>query len=114
MAKIYVVRKYFYFYFFLCIHLIILKKYRSFQKKKYLALIILIINQHFKIISKRSCDTEEWSNDAENSALITRINYILQYIKTQTIIYIVITFFKIFDQINAAFMSRRDFFKKSH
>ncbi len=26
------------------------------------------------------CDTEDWSNDAENSALITEINYILQYI----------------------------------
>ncbi len=25
----------------------------------------------------RSCDTEDWSNDAENSALITEINYIL-------------------------------------
>ncbi len=24
--------------------------------------------------------TEDWSNDAENSALITGINYILQYI----------------------------------
>jgi len=23
------------------------------------------------------CDTEDWSNDAENSALITGINYIL-------------------------------------
>ncbi len=29
----------------------------------------------------RSCDTEDWSKDAENSALITGINYILQYIK---------------------------------
>jgi len=27
-----------------------------------------------------SCDTEDWSNDAENSDLITGINYILQYI----------------------------------
>jgi len=32
------------------------------------------------MISEGSCDTEDWSNDAENSALITRINYILQYI----------------------------------
>ncbi len=24
----------------------------------------------------RSCDTEDWSNDAENSALITGINYV--------------------------------------
>ncbi len=28
----------------------------------------------------RSCDTEDCSNDAENSALITEINYILTYI----------------------------------
>ncbi len=29
----------------------------------------------------RSCDTEDWSNDAENTALITEINCILKYIK---------------------------------
>ncbi len=28
----------------------------------------------------RSCDTEDWSNDAENIALITEINYIILYI----------------------------------
>ncbi len=32
----------------------------------------------------RSCDTEDWSNDAENTALITEINYILQYIKIES------------------------------
>jgi len=32
------------------------------------------------VISEGSCDTEDWRNDAENSALITGINYILQYI----------------------------------
>ncbi len=26
----------------------------------------------------RSCDTEDWSNDAENTALITEIHYILK------------------------------------
>jgi len=26
-------------------------------------------NQHIRIISEGSCDTEDWSNDAENSAL---------------------------------------------
>ncbi len=31
------------------------------------------------MISEGSCDTEDWSNDAENSALITEINYILKY-----------------------------------
>ncbi len=31
--------------------------------------------------SEGSCDTEDWSsNDAENSVLITGINYILKYI----------------------------------
>ncbi len=28
------------------------------------------------MISEGSCDTEDWSNDAENSALSTGINYI--------------------------------------
>ncbi len=32
------------------------------------------------MISEESCDTEDWSNDAENTALITEINYILTYI----------------------------------
>ncbi len=38
------------------------------------------------MISEGSCDTEDWSNDAENSALITVINYNLMYIKYKTII----------------------------
>ncbi len=29
----------------------------------------------------RSCDTEDWSNNAGNSDLITGINYILKYIQ---------------------------------
>ncbi len=32
------------------------------------------------MISEGSCDTEDWSNDGENSALITGINYIIKYI----------------------------------
>ncbi len=31
------------------------------------------------MISEGSCYTEDWSNDAENSALTTTINYILKY-----------------------------------
>ncbi len=31
------------------------------------------------MISERSCDTEDWSNDTENSALFTAINYILTF-----------------------------------
>ncbi len=37
------------------------------------------------MISEGSCDTEDWSNDAENSALITGINYILKYINIENI-----------------------------
>ncbi len=33
------------------------------------------------MISEGSCDPEDWSNDAENSALITERNNILQYIQ---------------------------------
>ncbi len=33
------------------------------------------------MISEGSCDTEDWSNDDENSALITAIN--LQYIQIE-------------------------------
>ncbi len=32
------------------------------------------------MISEGSCDTEDWSNDAENTALIMGINDILTYI----------------------------------
>ncbi len=32
------------------------------------------------MISEESCDTEDWSNDAENSASHHKNNYILKYI----------------------------------
>ncbi len=32
------------------------------------------------MISEGSCDTEDWRNDAENTALITGMNSILKYI----------------------------------
>ncbi len=35
------------------------------------------------MISEGSCDTEDWSNDAENTALITEINYKLNYIQIE-------------------------------
>ncbi len=44
--------------------------------------------------SEGSCDTEDWSNDAENSAAQHRNKYILKYMK-----YI----WNTFDQINTAF-----------
>jgi len=53
------------------------------------------------MISEGSCDTEDWSNDAENSALITGINYTLLYI-----IFYNITILTIFDQTNAAFQKQ--------
>ncbi len=36
------------------------------------------------MISEGSCDTEDWSNDAVNSALITGINYSLKYIQIES------------------------------
>ncbi len=44
---------------------------------------LLAANQNMIMISEGSCDTEVWSNDAENSALITGINYILIYIQIE-------------------------------
>ncbi len=35
------------------------------------------------MISEGSCDTEDWSNDDENSALITAINYNLKHIQIE-------------------------------
>ncbi len=35
------------------------------------------------MISEGSCNIEDCSNDAENSALITGINYILKYIQKE-------------------------------
>ncbi len=43
-------------------------------------------NQHIIMISEESCDTEDWSNDAENVVLITGINYIKNYIQYFTIL----------------------------
>ncbi len=40
-------------------------------------------NQHIILISEGSCDTEDWSNDAENTALTSGINYTLKYIQIE-------------------------------
>ncbi len=47
----------------------------SSKYKKYGAALFstLIINQHIRLISEGSCDTEDWSNDAENTDLFTGI-----------------------------------------
>ncbi len=36
------------------------------------------------MISEGSCDIEDWSNNAENLALITGINLILKYIQIES------------------------------
>ncbi len=40
-------------------------------------------NQYIRMISEGSCDTEDWSNDAEIQRRIRGINDILQYIQIQ-------------------------------
>ncbi len=35
------------------------------------------------MISEGSCDTEDWSNDAENAAVIAKINNILSILKLE-------------------------------
>ncbi len=42
---------------------------------------IEMYNHYIRMISEESCDTEDWSNDAEKSALITETNYILKILK---------------------------------
>ncbi len=64
------------------------QKYEAAQPFSMLMMIIIIrnvswaANQHIRMISEGSCDTEDWSNDAGYSALITEINYILFKQKT--------------------------------
>ncbi len=66
------------------------------------------------MISEGSCDTEDWSNDAENSALITGINYILNDKNSSCNNFSqYYSFYCILDQINAALVNIRDFFQKT-
>jgi len=39
---------------------------------------------HVRMICEGSRDTKNWSNDAENSALIIGINYILEHIEIES------------------------------
>ncbi len=61
-------------------------------------------------------DTEDWSNDAENSALITEIIFFfIIYSYRKQVIWNcnnISYFYSIFDQINAALESRKDFIQK--
>ncbi len=68
------------------------------------------------MISKRSCDTENWSNE-ENSALHHRNNITFyNVLKLKTFFNLIIFhniafFFFFFSQINSALMSRRYLFQ---
>ncbi len=59
----------------------------------------------------RSCDTEDWSNDAENTALITEINYILTHIHIENSYFKLLIIFHNFT-IFTVFLSIRVFFQK--
>ncbi len=68
------------------------------------------------MISEGSCDTENWSNDAENTALPSeKIHLILKYIKIEKSCNIISQYYClhcIFDQINADLVSIRYLFQK--
>ncbi len=70
------------------------------------------------MFSEGSCDTEDWSDDAENSALHHRnkLHFKIYLKRNQLIwnkiIFHNITVYCIYDQINAALVSIRVFFKK--
>ncbi len=60
--------------------------YKGFLKntKQLSTLINFFLNQHIRMISKGSCDIEDWSDDCWKFSLsITGINYILKYIEIQ-------------------------------
>ncbi len=68
-------------------------------------------NQHFRMISEGSCDTDDRSNEAKNQFCITGINYVLIYIYIKKLFEIVTIFHNItvctvfFTQINASLVS---------
>ncbi len=76
------------------------------------------IEQHncFNIDNNQKCflsSKSVYSNDAENTALITAINCILQYIPTENRYFNITILFTVFDQINAALVSKIDFLLKA-
>ncbi len=52
---------------------------------------VCISNQRIRMISEGSCDTEDWSNNWSN--VTTKINYILEYIKTENSYFWVVIIF---------------------
>ncbi len=49
-----------------------IKQHNSFTVNQHIRSATLILIQHFRMISEGSCDTEDWSNDAENTDLFHR------------------------------------------
>ncbi len=49
-----------------------IKQHNSFTVNQHIRSATLILIQHFRMISEGSCGTEDWSNDAENTALLHR------------------------------------------
>ncbi len=74
-------------------------------------------NPNIIMISERPCDTEDWSNDAENTALITEINYIWKYFsnREQSILIlfrnITVYYLMFLNQINTVLGSNRVYLK---
>ncbi len=73
-------------------------------------------NQHIRMISEGSCDTEDWSNDAENSAAHQRnkLHFTIYEIKDSLNCNVFSQYYCsycIFDQINAALVSIRGLLK---
>jgi len=62
-------------------------------------------NQHVRLISERSCDTKDWSNDAENSAIHNRNKIYFKIYSNREELH----FCCIFDRIYAALVRTKDF-----
>ncbi len=60
-----------------------IKQYKQFSALMKIRNVSWGPNQYIRMISEGSCDTEDWSNDAENTALITGMNSILKYYKIE-------------------------------
>ncbi len=79
---------YIYIYICVCVCVCTVNIYRD-KKKKTLIIIkkcFFSSNQNIRMSSEGSCDTEDWSNDAENSDLYHRNKLHLQYVGIETII----------------------------
>ncbi len=126
---------YIYIYIYMCVCVLLLKKYiyynnyyllhflfgKYFQLIKMFNWILYTVswaaNMHIIMISERSCDTGGWSNGFENSALHHRnklhftVYYNTIFHNTEIIFHNIAVFTLFFDQINAALVSSRYFFK---